>query len=159
MDRQKFTERTVDLCGPLQRSTAIAILTNAPLDGDRPLQFVIREKPKVRGLDANGYYWLRLGEISAQAWFEGRQFSKEVWHDYAGKYLMPETITTKDGEIRSKWEVAPDGSMLVISTTQLERVCFAEYTTAVEAFGGGLGVMFSANPREYLSAPKDRAAA
>ena len=61
---------------------------------------------------------------------------------------MPETIVTKDGETRSKWEEVPDGDAVVISTTKLERRCFAEYPTAVEAFGASLGVQFSANPNE-----------
>ena len=61
---------------------------------------------------------------------------------------MPEKVTTKDGEVRSKWIEVPSGDPIVISTAQLERRCFAEYTTAVEAFGAGLGVQFHATPRE-----------
>jgi len=109
---------------------------------------VIREPVKVRGLDQNGLYWLRLGEIAEQAWFGGRQYSKEVWHHYCGINIMPEKVTTKDGEVRSKWIEVPSGDPIVISTTQLERRCFAEYTAAVEAFGAGLGVQFHATPRE-----------
>ncbi|MDB5822207.1 MAG: hypothetical protein JWR21_911 [Herminiimonas sp.] len=148
MTRQKFTTRTITLVSAVQIDTALAVIPNLPIDAKRPLELVIREQVKVRGLDANGYYWLRLGEIAEQAWFHGRQFSKEVWHEYCRQNLMPESITTKDGEVRSKWLESPDGSPVVISTTLLERGCFAEYTTAVEAFGGSLGVMFSANPNE-----------
>ena len=140
--REKYKTRSIILLGDQQKGIACAAIRNAP-DG---LEVVIREPVKARGLDANGYYWLRLGEISDQAWFSARQYSKEVWHHYAGINLMPEQVTTKDGEVRSKWIEVPSGDPIVISTTQLERRCFAEYTTAVEAFGASLGVMFSENP-------------
>ena len=134
--------------GELQRDIAIAILQKIPLDNDRPIEVVFREEVRQRGLDANGYYFMRLGEIADQAWLHDRQYSKDVWHDYCKKYLMPEMVTTKDGEIISKWVESPDGSMVVISTTQLDRKCFSEYTEICEAFGANLGVMFSANPNE-----------
>jgi hypothetical protein len=152
MKRQKFETRKIYLRGELQREAALALIRNLPADDAHPLEVLIREEVKARGLDANGYYWLRLTEIAEQAWFNGRQFSKEVWHEYARQNLMPDTITTKDGEIRSKWIESPDGAPVVISTTNLERRCFAEYTEAVEAFGAGLGVHFSANPRDERKA-------
>ena len=142
--REKYTTRSIILLGDPQKEIACAAIHNAPTG----LEVVIREPVKVRGLDQNGLYWLRLGEIAEQAWLGGRQYSKEVWHHYAGINLMPEKVTTKDGEVRSKWIEVPSGDPIVISTTQLERRCFAEYTTAVEAFGAGLGVQFSANPNE-----------
>ena len=142
--REKYTTRSIILLGDPQKEIACAAIHNAPTG----LEVVIREPVKVRGLDQNGLYWLRLGEIAEQAWLGGRQYSKEVWHHYAGINLMPEQITTKDGETQSKWVEVPSGNPIVISTTQLERKCFAEYTTIVEAFGASLGVQFSVNPRE-----------
>ena len=147
MTRSKFTTRTVLLVGKVQQETAIAALRNAPLDPENPLEMVIREKAKVRGLDQNGLYWLRLGELAEQAWQDGKQYNSDVWHEYARRELMQDTITTKDGEVRSKWIELPNGELTVISTTQLERGCFAEYTTRVEAFGSGMGVMFSERPK------------
>ncbi len=147
--RQKFATASIELFNERQRSIAQAKLANCPIDEDRPLEFVLREKPKVRGIDQNGLYWLRLGEIAEQVWFEGKQFSKDVWHEYAGRNLMPETVITKDGEERSKWIETPDGHVTVISTTRLERSFFAKYTTILEAFGAEHGVMFLANPREF----------
>jgi len=152
MTRPTYATRIIRLAGELQRETAVAMLQNAPLDPDKPLELVLREESKVRGLDQNGLYWLRLGEIADQAWQDGRQYNSDVWHEYARRNLMPETITTKTGEVRSKWIEMPDGTLTVISTTQLERKCFAEYTTIVEAFGAGLGVSYSANPRERMVA-------
>ena len=145
---QPFATRRVILVGEVQRDAAIALLSNVPLG----LEVLIRTPVKVRGLDQNGYYFMRIGEIAGQAWIDGKQFSKDAWHVYAKKNLLPEEITTKDGEVRSKWELTPDGDMSVISTTRLERGCFAEYTNAVEAFGASLGVMFSASRDERKAA-------
>jgi hypothetical protein len=150
--RTPFQPRKIRLVGEVQRETALAMLKNAPLDAERPLEVMLREEPKARGLDQNGLYWLRLGEIADQAWLDGRQFNSDTWHEYARRKLMPETVTTKSGEVRSKWIELPDGELTVISTTQLERRCFAEYTTIVEAFGAGLGVVYSVNPRERMAA-------
>lgn len=156
--REKFKTVTIILDSPFKRNIALAKMTNAPIDTDKPLEWILREKVKVRGLDANGYYWLRLGEIAEQAWFQSgvddkpQRYSKDAWHIYAGRMLMPEIVTTKDGERRSKWVTVPDGSVAVISTTLLESAFFAKYTEIVEAFGASLGVMFSANPRERAAA-------
>lgn len=146
--RPKFEQRKFRLVGELQLRSVMALLPNLPLDAAKPLEIIIREEVKARKLDQNAYYWLRLGEISAQAWIGGRQFSADTLHEYAKREIMPEEITTKDGEVRSKWEMLPNGERTVISTTLLERGCFADYTTAVEAFGAELGVQFSANPND-----------
>lgn len=146
--RDKFNKREIRLLGPVQRDIAVALLMNVPLDPDKPLLVTVGEEPKKRGLDQNGYMWIRLTEIAEQAWFDGKQFSKDCWHEYARQNIMPEQITTKDGEVRSKWVEMPSGDPTVISTTMLEKKCFADYCTAIEAFGASLGVMFSDNPNE-----------
>jgi hypothetical protein len=147
-DRPKFVERKITLSGSLQLDTAMNLLRNLPIDKERPLELVVRELVKVRGLDANGLYWKRLTEIAEQAWFNRKQFSKEVWHEYARQNLMADPVIIKDGSVMSKWVESPDGSSVVVSTTLLEKKFFADYITAVEAFGASLGVMFSANPNE-----------
>ena len=146
--RTKFEQRSIVLVSDLQVNTAINLINNLPLDPDRPLEILIRERPKVRGLDQNGLYWKRLGEIADQGWFKQKQFSADLWHEYCKIHIMAEEITTKDGEVRSKWIELPDGTTTVISTTKLEKLCFAQYTTEVEAFGAGLGVHFSARQHE-----------
>lgn len=148
-NRTKFVTRSILLVGDIQLKTAHALLNNLPIDTKKPLELVIREQVKQRGLDANGYYWLRLGEIAEQAWVNGKQHTAKVWHEYAAEHIMPEQITTKDGVVRSKWIDKPYGGITVISTTELERGCFAEYTSLVEVFGAELGVMFSANPKGH----------
>lgn len=140
--RQKFQTRQFLLRSESQVNGLICVLKNIPLDAANPLEAIIREQVKQRGPDQNSLYWKRVGDIAEQGWLEGRQYSKDVWHQYLAKYEMPEEITTKDGEIRSKWESLPDGTRTVISTTRLSKGCFAEYTAIVEAFGASLGVRF-----------------
>ncbi len=121
---------------------------NLPLDEENPIQIAISEKTKSRGLDQNGLMWKRIGEISSQGWINKRQYSKECWHKYLKDNEMPEEVELKDGTVCSKWIEQIDGSMETISTTELSARFFAKYITIIEAFGAGLGVMFSANPRE-----------
>ena len=142
--RQKYQTRAIILYDT-SRDVALAMVRNAP-DG---VEVIAREPVKARGLDANGYYFMRLGEIAKQAWFAGRQFNTDVWHEHCKREIMPDTVTTKDGIERSKWIEMPTGLPTVISTTQLDKKCFSEYTSEVEAFGASLGVMFSANQRSY----------
>jgi NinB protein len=142
MTRPKYQTRAITLTED-SRAIAVAMVAHAPLG----IEIVAREPVKVRRLDANGLYWLRLGEIADQAWLNGRQFTADIWHEHCKREVMPDTITTKDGVERSKWTEMPVGLPTVISTTQLERKCFSEYISMVEAFGASLGVRFSANLR------------
>ncbi len=146
--RQPFKPRNILLRSEIQRDTAISLINSLPLDDARPLEIVVREQVKVRGLDQNGFYFLRLGEIADQAWFNGKQYSTDIWHAYAKRNILPDVVMLKDGSEVSKWIESPDGSLEVISTTLLEKGCFANYTKLVEAFGASLGVEYSANPRE-----------
>lgn len=122
---------------------------NLPLDEENPIQIAISEKTKSRGLDQNGLMWKRIGEISSQGWINKRQYSKECWHKYLKDNEMPEEVELKDGTICSKWIEQIDGSMETISTTELSARFFSKYITIIEAFGAGLGVLFSANPRDF----------
>jgi hypothetical protein len=140
--RPAFQTRQILLRSQQQLDTLLFLIPNLPLDADKPLEVIIREQVKQRGLSQNALYWMRLHEIAEQGWFQGKLYSSDVWHEYSKKHIMPEEIITKDGEIMSKWVESPDGSRVVISTTQLAKACFAEYTEMVEAFGAGLGVRF-----------------
>jgi len=142
--RDKYRTRSIILLSDRQKEIACAAIRNAPAG----IECLLREPVKARSLDANSLYWIRLTEISAQAWFDGHQYSKDVWHIYCGKNIMPDQVMTKDGELRSKWEAIPGGGEAVISTTLMERRCFSEYIEAVTAFGASLGVHHSANPNE-----------
>lgn len=154
-ERQKFQTCKIRLVGDQQRNSALARLRHVPIDPEKPLEVIIREEVKMRGLDSNARMWAGpLKDIAEQAYIEGRAYSAEVWHEYFKKEYLPEEFDaelTKDGY--RKWAVAPDGArVLVGSTTQLTVKGFAEYITQVEAFGAGLGVQFSASPNERRSA-------
>lgn len=143
----KIDKIVIDIYNDTQRTTLINKLMSIPLDD--PIQVTIGNKTKARGLDQNGLMWKRIGEISVQGWINKRQYSKECWHKYLKDNEMPEEVELKDGTICSKWIEQIDGSMETISTTELSARFFAKYITIIEAFGAGLGVMFSANPRKY----------
>lgn len=147
--RPKFGERKFLLSGEEVLGRAQALLGNVPIDPARPLEMILREKVDGRNLSQNNYMWMRLGEISEQAYFEGRRFASDVWHEHFRREVMPEQVTLKDGTVRSKWIELPRGGVTIVSTTDLEKKCFADYVTAIEAFGASLGVRFSANPRDY----------
>lgn len=142
--REKIAPISILLREPEQINRALSIIANLPVDGVKPLQVLIREAPRGRGLSANALMWVRLGEIAEQAWMRGRQYSAEVWHEYCKRAVMPDIVTLRDGIECSKWEDTPDGGVALISTSRLEKRCFAEYIQAIEAFGAGLGVQFSA---------------
>lgn len=157
MTRQKFTERKILLLGDVQLATALALLPNLPLDASFPLEVVVRERPKERGLDANARLWVGpLKDIASQAWVAGRQHSAKIWHEHFKEEFLPDDGTPEslpeNGHVKDgyrKWDWKLDGTcMLVGSTTELTVLGFALYMTEVEAFGSNLGVQFSASPNE-----------
>lgn len=152
--RDKFLTRTFTLSGSQPLKTLLTLLPNLPVDSVRPLEVVIREKQKVRGLDANSRMWAGpLRDISEQAWIAGRRYSAETLHEHFKREYLPEdddpdlADLVKDGY--RKWDYTPAGErVLVGSTTQLLKKGFAQYLTQIEAFGASLGVRFSASPLE-----------
>jgi hypothetical protein len=150
--RAKFAARQFFLRGVQQRGILMALIPNLPLDDEHPLEVVIREKAKVRGLDANALMWVGpLADIAAHAWVGGRKFSAEVWHEQFKREFLPEEDDHDLGELVKdpftwrKWDWTPNGDRVLIgSTTQLTKRGFSLYLTQVEAFGAGLGVQFGA---------------
>lgn len=157
MQTQKFKPRTIKLIGQQQLETAHAALDNVPLE--LGLEVVIREESKVRGQDQNALMWSGpLADIAEQAWVGNRQFSDEVWHEHFKREYLPEAdapdldLMVKNPEKWKKWDFTPSGErVLVGSTTDLTKKGFAIYLEKVMADGAGMGVMYSANPREYAS--------
>lgn len=118
----------------------------------RPLACRFYEYKDNRTLEQQALMWIRLGDISEQAWLDGRQFSAEVWHDHAKREFLPdeEGPSKRCRKGYRKWAFAPSGErVLVGSTTQLTVFGMSEYLTQLEAFGAGLGVLFSAPPWGY----------
>lgn len=149
MKRNPIAKMTFLIRSDQQKELLARKIANLPIDSEKPIQIVISEEVKKRSIDANGLMWKRIGEISDQGWINNRQYSKDCWHKYLKDNEMPEDVELKDGTIRSKWVEQIDGSRDVISTTELSARCFSEYITIIEAFGCSLGVLFSANPREF----------
>lgn len=147
--RNPIAKMTFLIRSDQQKELLARKIANLPVDSEKPIQIVISEQTKDRGLDQNGLMWKRIGEISSQGWINKRQYSKDCWHKYLKDNEMPEDVELKDGTIRSKWVEQIDGSRDVISTTELSARCFSEYITIIEAFGCSLGVLFSANPRGF----------
>jgi len=126
---------------------ASAMLHNMPVDGSQ--ECVLRPYVRKRRDEANAMYWVRLAEISSQAWLQGKQYTPEIWAEYMKAQYLPEVFTegdTLDGY--QKYAEMPDGSIKMIgSTTRLTTRGFNNYLTQVEAFGAELGVRFSAEER------------
>ena len=149
--RDKYNTRKVFLVGEMQKQTAIQLINNAPIDGLKPLEFVLREEVKIRKETQNALMWTSaLKDITEQVWLDGRQYSDKVWHQHFKELFLPEEYIegiTKEGYV--KWDYLPNGDRrLVGSTTELTRKGFAEYMDKVYAYGGDLGVLFKANPNE-----------
>lgn len=133
------------------RESALAAIRNAPLDADKPLEFLLREEVKARKPDQNALMWAGpLRDIAEQGYVEGRTFSADVWHEHFKREFLPEEYDPelcKEGY--RKWDYTPKGErVLVGSTTQLTVRGMAMYITQVEAYGASeLGVRFHASPR------------
>lgn len=109
----------------------------ACIDADKPLRVIVTTEEKKRSLEQNSRLWKAVYEqIAEQAWVNGQQFSKDVWHEHFASMLMPKVeVITPYGEIVSRRK----------STTELTVGEFAEYMTQVEAWAvNHLGVMFDA---------------
>lgn len=155
LGREKFLTRTFVLGSIHPLQAAISLLPNLPIDSENPLEVVVREKQKVRGMDANARMWAGpLKDIEEQAWVGGRRYGAEVWHEQFKREYLPEDDDPELSDLAKegyrKWAFTPSGErVLVGSTTDLLKRGFALYMTRVEAFGASLGVRFSASPRGY----------
>lgn len=154
--RQPYQTRTFLLRSASERDSALAVIRNAPLDPDKPLQVIAREEVKARKPDQNSLMWVGpLKDIEEQGYVKGRTFSADVWHEHFKREYLPEEFDEALCKVGyRKWDYLPNGDrVLVGSTTGLTVRGFAEYLTKVEAYGAQeLGVRFHANPRERMAA-------
>lgn len=149
--RPKAAPRRILLVGERQREEAMAALRAAPLDAVRPLEFVLREEQKRRGLDANAAYWAGpLRDISEQVYLEGRRYPPDVLHHWFKVEFLPEEYDPelcKEGY--RKWDYTPTGERILVgSTTDLLVKGFSIFMDQVHAFGASFGVKYHANPNE-----------
>lgn len=145
MNRPKYQTKHIMLVGEMQKETAKLMIDNAPMDAIHPIEVVIREFSKPRKLDQQKLMWVgALKDISEQAWYQGKQFSADVWHETYKRLYLPEEYQegiTQEGY--KKWDYLPSGErVLVGSTTKLTTKGFSEYLEQVYADGAGMGVKF-----------------
>jgi len=101
----------------------------------KPLRVIVTSSDKKRNAEQNARYWKAvLEQIADQAWVDGRQFSKDVWHEYyANKFGVKIEFTLPDGEIVTRRK----------STSEMLVGEFSEYMNRVEADAATeLGVIF-----------------
>jgi hypothetical protein len=113
----------------------VAANAKAFIDRGRPLRVIVTEDEKKRTSEANRFYWgAVLTTIAEQAWVDGRQYSKDVWHEHFARLYLPHTeIVTPYGEIVSRRK----------STTELTVSEFSEYLQRVQSdAASSLGVIF-----------------
>lgn len=128
------------LCGPSIWSALCAFVSanaRSCVERGRPLRVIVTEDEKKRNNEQNKRLWKAVYEqIAEQAWVDGKQFSKDVWHEwYAGKYMPKIEFVMPDGEIVMRRK----------STSELTVSEFSEYMQRVEADAASeLGVMFLA---------------
>lgn len=150
--RFPYQAKKILLPGESQREAAIAALRNAPIDPDKPLEFLLREEVKARKPDQNALMWAGpMRDIAEQGWLNGRTYTAEVWHEFFKREYLPEEFDPALCKDRyRKWDYTPTGErVLVGSTTDLTVRGFALYLQQVEAFAGReLGVRFHANPKQ-----------
>lgn len=104
-------------------------------DDGKPLRVILTSSDGKRRTEQNAFYWsFLLQQIADQAWVEGRQYSKDIWHEYfAQMYLEHIEIPLPDGSIMSRRK----------STTEMKVGEFTEYLNKVEAYAATeLGVRF-----------------
>lgn len=97
------------------------------------LRVIVTEDERKRNVEQNRRYWgYLLKTIAEQAWVDGRQFDKDVWHEFfARKFGVCEDVTLPDGEIIVRRK----------STTQMNIGEFSDYMQQIEVYAASeLGI-------------------
>ncbi len=146
-DRPKYATRPFRVVDKEVIARAILVLQNLPIDPIRPIQVLIREEPEVRKLSQQALLFAGpMTDIAEQAWFDGRQYSVEVLHEFFKRQFLPEEFDQElcvEGYV--KWGIDPLGERILVgSTTQLTTRGYSDYLEAVYSFGANLGVLFRA---------------
>ena len=107
------------------------------LEADSPIRLIVTTQEEKRRSEQNRYYWkCVIGSIADQIWVDGKQFSKDAWHELlAGMYGAKEDIRLPNGQITTKR----------LSTTEMSVKQFSKYIDDVIKYGASEhGVMFPA---------------
>lgn len=100
-----------------------------------PLRVIVTSEEAPRHAQQNRFYFgAVLKAIAEQAWIDGRQFSKDAWHEYfARKFGVCDELVLPDGEIILRRK----------STTQMTVGEFSGYLNQIQAYAAAeLGVEF-----------------
>lgn len=91
-----------------------------------PLRIIVTEDEKKRNTEQNKRLWGYLYKtIAEQAWVDGKQFSKDVWHEFfARQFGVCEEMILPDGEIITRRK----------STTEMTVGEFAQFMTDIEVY-------------------------
>lgn len=90
------------------------------------LEIVVRPMKDKRSVAQNRRYHALIRELAAIAWLDGRQYSKEAWHEWAKQEFIG-------------WEDLPNGQRRGISTTTLSIEDFGNYMTQIEQWAASNG--------------------
>lgn len=107
----------------------------ACIEAALPLRIIFTNEELPRNKEQNRrYFGFVIKHIAAQAWVNGKQFSKESWHEYfAREYGRMEEVILPDGEIIQRR----------VSTTKYTVGEFSTYMNEVTAYACiELGVQF-----------------
>lgn len=114
----------------------------AMIQAKNPLRLIITTEEAKRNAEQNKYYWKAvITQIAKQVWIEGKQFSKEAWHEMAARKFG----ACKDVEL-------PNGEIVIkrLSTTEMGVREFAHYIEEVMAWAASeLGVIFYVQEGRY----------
>lgn len=104
-------------------------------DNGKPLRVILTSSDRKRSSEQNALYWsYYLDQIADQAWVEGRQYNKDIWHEFfAQEFGVKIEFSLPDGSIISRRK----------STTEMKVGEFSEYLQKVETYAATeLGVRF-----------------
>lgn len=115
---------------------------DAMVQAKNPLRIIITTEEAKRNAEQNKYYWKAvITQIAEQVWIEGKQYSKEAWHEMAARKFG----VCKDVEL-------PSGEVVIkrLSTTEMKVKEFSEYIEQVMAWAANeLGVIFYVQDGRY----------
>lgn len=99
-----------------------------------PIRVIVTTGGEKRNTEQNKRLWKLYEKVSEQAWVNGQQYSKDIWHEYSANLYMPKVeFILPSGEIVSRRK----------STSELTVKEFSEYMNKVEVYAvTELGVQF-----------------
>lgn len=107
----------------------------AMADAGKPLAVHVTEAKSKRSTQQNRRHWAVVTRIAENAWVDGRQHSKEVWHEHLSRMFgVCKEMTLPDGEVILARE----------STGDMDVESFNAFMTRIEVYAvEELGVEFT----------------